>query len=78
MYTKVSWFSFDIQQHNPVAFISRSKAYLSTAGKGPCHTHFRVWDSSQLQARDRATLILGYAFYSLLKTELWLWNAEQQ
>ena len=42
MYNKISWFSLDIHQHNHVAFISGSKEYLSTAGQGPCHTHFRV------------------------------------
>ena len=52
------------------------------------HTHFRVQvlliksaevkSSTQLLHRYRFTLILMYEFCSLLKTLLWLWNAEQQ
>ena len=34
-----------------------------------------VKNTAQLHTRDRVTLMFVYAFWSLLKTLLWLWNA---
>ena len=39
-------FTNDIKRQRcpDVTFIDRSKEYCSTAGCGPLHTYFRVWD----------------------------------
>jgi hypothetical protein len=37
----------------------------------------RIKCTAKLHPRGRFTIILGYELYSLLKTMLWLWNAEQ-
>ena len=37
-----------------------------------------VKSTTQLQAKDCFTLILGHELFSLLKVLLWLWNVEQQ
>jgi len=35
-----------------------------------------VKSTAQLLVKDRLTLIIGYEYFSLLKTLLWLWNVE--
>jgi hypothetical protein len=69
-----------IEQHEPT-----QKLCFLTPNKNQNDKEVQMWlllkevtSTTQLQARGRFTLILGYELFSLLKTLLWLWNVEQQ